>query len=224
VFNTAISALTADIILDFAANDFIYLSGKIFTKPGVAVDPSEFRYGTAAVDNNDYFLYHQATGRLFYDADGVRATFRPILFADLQNNAPLTYSDIKMFDVVQSLDNLTISKSGGIEGFRNTYQAALNVNYNWTFEAYSIPDSLRIWDNTGNYVSFTNRSGFSSGTFELRDNSNGLVNISVAGSASGTVWDLSVKRSATAPLAPDYPVVGDAVDFASAQHHHTWLI
>ncbi len=223
VFNTAISSATADLIKDFASNDFIYLSGKIFTKPEVAVDASEFRYG-AAVDANDYFLYVKASGRLYYDADGVKTKFKPILFADLQNNAPLTYSDLKMFDAVASLDNLTISKSGGIEGFKGTYQARQDVDYNWTFDAYGIPNSLRIWDNTGNYVSFVNRSGFSSGQFELRDNSNGLVNISVAGSASGTQWNLSVKKAATAPLAPDFPVVGDAVEFAGQQHHDVWMI
>ena len=154
----------------------------------------------------------------------MKTKFKPILFADLQNNAPLTYSDLKMFDAVASLDNLTISKSGGIEGFKGTNQARQDVDYNWTFDAYGIPDLLRIWDNTGNYVSFVNRSGFSLGQFELRDNSNGLVNISVAGSASGTQWNLSVKKAATAPLAPDFPVVGDAVEFAGQQHHDVWMI
>ena len=93
------------------------------------------------------------------------------------------------------LSNLSIQQSGGIEGFSGDYSAKKGITYSWSFDAYSVPDSVTIYDNTGNYVSKSNVSGAYSGTFQLNSNSNGVIHIEVAGSEDGTVWDLSVSGS-----------------------------
>lgn len=221
-FNTTSSSSNFDTISDFTTSDSLWLSGKIFAKLGTSVSSGELRLGTRALDSNDYLIYNSANGRLYYDADASKTKYAPVLVADLQNKAPVSYTRIKMFDALESLDNLTLSKSGGIEGFSGTYIAKLDVTYSWNFQAYSIPDTLRIWDNTGNYVNLSNKSGGYSGSFELRDNSNGQVKIAVSGSASGTVWDLHVQRSAAAPpLLSDLPdpLIPDAL--AALLHNST---
>ena len=45
----------------------------MFTKLGAgvhALNPAFFRAGAAALDANDYIVYNQANGALYYDADG----------------------------------------------------------------------------------------------------------------------------------------------------------
>jgi hypothetical protein len=98
---------------------------------------------------------------------------------------------IKISDT-PSLDNLSLSQSGGIEGFNQTYHAKTGVSYTWNFEAYGIPDTLKIYDNTG-YYAFVNKQPYNwSDAFQLRKGSDGFVHIEVTGSDSGTSWDLNV--------------------------------
>lgn len=201
VFAVAAGATNADKIIDFRGDDIILLSGKIFKSLGEKVNASEFRLGAAPVDRNDYLIYEASTGQLWYDADGSRAKHAMKLVADLNNGAPLTWDKVEMFDVIPVLDDLNLSQSGGIEGFEGTYRAAPGVEYSWNFEAYGIPDTLRISDNTGNYVFIDNQSDYHSGTFDLDPDSNGLITISVSGSEDGTAWVLNVDRVADSLLA-----------------------
>ena len=72
-FDTALSAsANVDTLSDFsAADDTILLSTAIFT--GIAagtLSAAAFQLGTAANDAGDRIVYDQATGRIYYDADG----------------------------------------------------------------------------------------------------------------------------------------------------------
>lgn len=96
VFNAALNGLTnVDTINDFVAvDDTIRLENAIFTALTATgtLNASFFRLGTAAVDNNDYIIYDEASGDLFYDADGNGAGAQ-VLFATLANNEVLTRND-----------------------------------------------------------------------------------------------------------------------------------
>jgi Ca2+-binding RTX toxin-like protein len=89
VFNQAASATNVDTITDFAVNDdLIRLSKSAFTAfsttaSGV-LSGSAFALGTQAQDADDRIVYHQESGTLYYDADGVGGA-SAIIFAKLSN-------------------------------------------------------------------------------------------------------------------------------------------
>ena len=73
VFNTALNATTnVDTITDFSAGDKIALSKSIFKAfaKDKTVATDKLVYGDKAIDTNDFIIYDQATGKLYYDADG----------------------------------------------------------------------------------------------------------------------------------------------------------
>jgi Ca2+-binding RTX toxin-like protein len=100
VFNTAPSASNRDAIADFADatgdDDTIWLAGAIFTKLGAgaahALSGAFFHVGAAARDADDYIIYNQMTGALFYDSNG-SAAGGAIQIAALVNKPVLTVSD-----------------------------------------------------------------------------------------------------------------------------------
>jgi Ca2+-binding RTX toxin-like protein len=95
VFDTAFSAVTnVDRISDFAAGDMIELSEAIFDQIGAGgpLQADAFHFGTAAGDADDRIVYDDATGRLFYDADGDGAGAQ-VLFARVAAGTVLTNSD-----------------------------------------------------------------------------------------------------------------------------------
>ena len=86
-----------DTILNYSvANDTIELDDRVFAALGTSVSASEFRIGSIALDGNDYLIYNQSTGTLFYDADGAGGDAQ-VQFAQLDPGLSLTASD---FDVV----------------------------------------------------------------------------------------------------------------------------
>jgi Ca2+-binding RTX toxin-like protein len=96
VFNAVLSAANnVDMITDFTArDDTIRLENAIFTaltRTGT-LNANFFRLGTAAADNNDYIIYDENSGSLWYDADGNGAGAQ-VLFATLTNNETLTRND-----------------------------------------------------------------------------------------------------------------------------------
>ena len=98
VFSTAPSAANnVDTIADFAhASDRIMLLTSIFSAIGATLDASELALGAAAADANDYLIYNNANGQLFYDADG-SGTSGQTLFATL---TPGTVLDVNDFIIV----------------------------------------------------------------------------------------------------------------------------
>lgn len=83
VFNTKQGANNIDTITDFSAGDKIALSKSIFKAFGkdktVATD--KLVYGDKAIDTNDFIIYDQATGKLYYDADGLGSKSQAIQIA-----------------------------------------------------------------------------------------------------------------------------------------------
>jgi Ca2+-binding RTX toxin-like protein len=93
-FTTALGGGNVDAILDFAAgSDKIALDDAVFTGLGLgALSANAFVTGTAAGDADDRIIYNNATGQLFFDADGNGAG-AAVLFATLQGNPVLAASD-----------------------------------------------------------------------------------------------------------------------------------
>ena len=94
-FNSAPGASNFDTIQDFSAvDDSIYLDRAIYS--GIAFNGTlaadAFRLGTSAADADDRIIYDQATGNLYYDADGNGAGAQ-LLFAQLIAGAPITNAD-----------------------------------------------------------------------------------------------------------------------------------
>nr|WP_236547683.1 calcium-binding protein [Sphingomonas sp. AX6] len=91
-----VGAANADFISDFAAGDFIGLSTTAFAGLGTDVDFNEFVNGTTAVGTNAQILYNQATGEIFYDADGT-GSGAAVLFASVAAGTQLGFND---FDII----------------------------------------------------------------------------------------------------------------------------
>ena len=87
-----------DIITDFShVDDTFQLENAFFTKLGALsgahmLTPAYFRAGAAALDANDYVVYNNATGNLFYDSNG-NAAGGAILLATLINKPVLAAND-----------------------------------------------------------------------------------------------------------------------------------
>jgi Ca2+-binding RTX toxin-like protein len=92
-FTTALGSGNVDAILDWAANDLIQLDDAVFT--GLAPGPlglNAFVVGSAAQDADDRIIYNNATGALFFDADGNGAG-AAVQFATMQGTPSLSASD-----------------------------------------------------------------------------------------------------------------------------------
>jgi trimeric autotransporter adhesin len=98
-FSTALNASTnVDAITDFISGiDSIGLDDDIFTALGAPgpLNGAFFVSGTAAADGNDFLIYDNATGNLYYDADGNGAASQ-VLFARLTNIPALVAGDIEV--------------------------------------------------------------------------------------------------------------------------------
>ncbi|HSV72022.1 MAG TPA: Calx-beta domain-containing protein, partial [Methylibium sp.] len=96
-FASALDAVTnVDRVTDFnVVADRLELDDAVFTALGApgALLASAFRAGTAATDADDRVIYDQATGRLFYDADGSGAGAQ-LLFAQLNAGVAVTVNDL----------------------------------------------------------------------------------------------------------------------------------
>ena len=94
-FNTALNEETnVDRILDFApADDTIFLDDAIFTEIDEGMlSEDAYHEGTSAADAEDRIIYDQATGRIWYDADG-SGEGEAILFAMVTPGTDLTNAD-----------------------------------------------------------------------------------------------------------------------------------
>jgi|GEM_PF-1061895 len=98
VFSTAPGSGNVDHIVDFThRGDTIMLSTGVFNNSTAgALAADAFVNGTAALDANDRVLYDQASGRLWYDANGSAAGGK-VLFAVLGNTPTLDADDFAFF-------------------------------------------------------------------------------------------------------------------------------
>ncbi len=87
----------SDTIADFnGADDSIHLSGAAFGLSLGALDQAALGFGTAATTADQRLVYNQATGDLYFDADGVGAGARQLV-ASLVDGTALTYEDFFVF-------------------------------------------------------------------------------------------------------------------------------
>jgi hypothetical protein len=89
-FTAALGTGNVDTVQDFGAEDRIGLASDVFSAVTAGgIEAGEVVLGTVAQDADDRLLYDQATGRLFYDADGNGAG-AAVLFAQLSPGTALT--------------------------------------------------------------------------------------------------------------------------------------
>ncbi|MBB4041421.1 Ca2+-binding RTX toxin-like protein [Microvirga flocculans] len=103
VFNTKPNTKkNGDKITDFnVKDDAIWLENKIFTKLGKAgseakpalLKKSYFVKGAKAKDKNDYVIYDDKKGKLYYDADGSGSKYKQVEIATLSKKLAMTYKD-----------------------------------------------------------------------------------------------------------------------------------
>ncbi|MFP5433758.1 MAG: calcium-binding protein, partial [Alphaproteobacteria bacterium] len=95
VFDTALGAGNVDVISDFnVTDDVISLASSIFSAAGAAgqLAAGAFRLSAVALDASDRIMYDNATGNLYYDANG-NAAGGSVLFAQLAAGLALTNAD-----------------------------------------------------------------------------------------------------------------------------------
>ena len=112
-----IGAGNSDTITDFAPGDFIALDSATFSSVtsngSPALDSGEFIVGTQAVDNNDFIIYNQSTGQLFYDADANGSAASAILFAQITPGTALGFNDfITLTGAVPATQTFTAADYG----------------------------------------------------------------------------------------------------------------
>jgi len=95
LFDTAPRSNNVDDILDFSvADDSIHLDRSVFR--GIAangtLNAAAFHAGTSAHDASDRIIYDAATGKIFYDPDGIGGSAQ-ILFATVDPGLVLTNAD-----------------------------------------------------------------------------------------------------------------------------------
>ena len=100
IFDTALgsgpSHAGVDTIADFKpGEDIIKLDTAVFSSIGSFLSNSEFHVGGSPGDLNDFILYKEHTGALFYDPDGSGPMHR-VKFAVLDNTPHLSAADFLM--------------------------------------------------------------------------------------------------------------------------------
>lgn len=102
----AFGAANADTITDFSAAEDKILLDRSSAFSGIGnsgqLAGGAFNYGTTAQDADDRILYDAATGRIYYDADGVGGQ-AATLFAQITVGTALTAANFEVFDQAPSL-------------------------------------------------------------------------------------------------------------------------
>jgi serralysin len=86
----------ADHVTSFDSKDVVVLDKSVFAKLSLGpLAAANFHIGAEAADRNDYIVYDDATGKLFYDRDGGRSK-DAVLIATFDDRADLHAHDIKI--------------------------------------------------------------------------------------------------------------------------------
>ncbi|WP_167853588.1 calcium-binding protein [Roseovarius aestuariivivens] len=102
VFDRALGPDNVDRIIDFNTNeanegDILKMKGTVFSGMAAgALSAADFVAGTAAADASDRFIFDQASGQLWFDADGSGAGAQELV-ATFEQNATVTAADIEIF-------------------------------------------------------------------------------------------------------------------------------
>ncbi|MFJ5486731.1 hypothetical protein ACIKTA_03430 [Hansschlegelia beijingensis] len=97
-FTAGLKASNVDTIKDFVStDDTIRLENKVFVGlADGALAADAFYVGAAAHDADDRIIYDQASGSLFFDRDGIGATYAAVRFAVLANHATIDADDFSV--------------------------------------------------------------------------------------------------------------------------------
>lgn len=96
LFNAALVGGNLDRIQSFQVGvDRLQLDDAIFTALVGGLAPGAFRYGATAADADDYIMYEQATGSLYYDADG-NGSGTKLKFAIIDDKPLISAGDIQI--------------------------------------------------------------------------------------------------------------------------------
>lgn len=96
VFNTLLPFNGVDRITDFVSGeDTLQISHSTFSAFEGGFTEDMYLVGTEAQSAEDHMIYDQASGKLYYDADGVGGQSKT-LFADLGANTALAYEDFHL--------------------------------------------------------------------------------------------------------------------------------
>ncbi|MER2541781.1 MAG: hypothetical protein ABTQ26_21260 [Azonexus sp.] len=114
------------------------------------------------------------------------------------------YADAKRVNIDRSNDFETINlsdlqipfiESGGSGRYPFSVVVSAGEVLTYSFDAYSIPDALRITDGAQTILSTGMISGYQSGAFTIQTGTTGEVDIVVEGNSnSGTAWELIVDK------------------------------
>jgi Ca2+-binding RTX toxin-like protein len=87
----------SDVIQDFkSSDDTLELASDKFLSLAKGFTAANLLFGEKAEDADDFIIYNQATGDLFYDRDGSGSRSAQLI-ANLENRATLTFDD---FDII----------------------------------------------------------------------------------------------------------------------------
>jgi hypothetical protein len=110
------------------------------------------------------------------------------------SSAHITINDASL------LDDNAFHISGGNFTQVKVARVVPGHTYEFDFQAYSIPDSLVVYDTTGTYINLSSVSGDHRGTITVSPNSNGFLTFKVIGNPdSGTAWDLGAGAPGSVP-------------------------
>ncbi|QNM83498.1 calcium-binding protein [Sphingomonas sabuli] len=110
------SLIGRDTITDFSVvDDFLMLDAATFTAftANGTLNASMLRLGGSAADANDYLIYDQATGRIFYDADANGAGAQQLI-ATVTVGTALTSADIVIYGATASTAMAPASAPGPV--------------------------------------------------------------------------------------------------------------
>lgn len=87
-----------DTVTDFEANsiaedDTLQLSAKVFKSLAAGVAEDNLAHGTAALDVDDFLIFDDGSGSLYYDADGSGTKFAAVQFAQINIGTLLDAND-----------------------------------------------------------------------------------------------------------------------------------
>ena len=100
VFDSALGGGNKEIVKDFKPNkDMLFLDQDIFASIGNKVNKGELEFGKKPHDGNDYLMYHQGKGKLWYDEDGNGSTHK-VLVAKLKHHPDIDHHDFMVGDFV----------------------------------------------------------------------------------------------------------------------------
>jgi Ca2+-binding RTX toxin-like protein len=104
VFDTSVDRTRTQIdkVLDYKVkDDSLWLDNAVFTKLGkkgsetkpAKLNAAFFTIGTKAKDKNDYLIYNNKTGKLYYDGDGSGSKMKAVEIATLSKKLALTAAE-----------------------------------------------------------------------------------------------------------------------------------